>query len=1243
MLDKRLSALLRLRVNGSQDENGYLYTTNTLIPVNYPWVSTYISNQWVHIFPWLKDTQVTEGLNLRDYLPDQYKELQLWVRDYVFGKTNIMAFASLDDDTPYTIFPAFLSSVFATNAPGISLDDIGMKYVNRRHLYTAWNDFPRPTLVTNTSTAIESLGSTSVTNVSFRLTNVFDTVYVELFSYYNPTKLIHTSEMRMCDLHNRKFYLSHTNLGGGVCQAVLTLAPYSPNATGAGTFATSDTTLTNKQVVTMNLDGDDDSLHLRIRYRRQKALTWQTAVDALAGFLGVSNEREVLQERKLRKGDVAAICLNTGRVTPAMVRVHAQEIWNMEQQLSTNAAAASSISRDVYQGSLVYLLGMSYYQRVARFDDFNRRLNKIQDLSKCAMGLAKLSPFRNPDGTLPDGPIDPVWPNVDMFFQEEVFVNNDTAHPDSGWDFELARRNYGNLGVANGSAQEHAVLNQFFGQSNSVSTVKVLQLAQSKVPSGSSNIVELNYFNYANLGTTNYNGIQLKNYDPDMWAEVANLFADPIAGPLTVAWVSPGAQTTPSGSYSGMAALALSVDEHIALVNNNQYGGYGDQLSPNTISTSSLIDWELSQRADGGLQFSDNTMTPGQNAASAEVTTPFHLTSTVSGLSNGSLEANSVQQLMAQIAAFINGTGSSYANYVAWAADSGTQATATDFRPGNGGLQTVLDPVNALTGEFYVDEVDLSLPGPMPLQIRRNYGSHNLANNQLGFGWKLNYMSYLSVNASNIVYESEPDGSVFALAPQTTNTWAPTLALNPTLNNDTANGIGSVANRLNAQLTKLSVGTTNLWYLTNSDGSLRIFQEMSFPLTNSLAYDRLRPYLTYWYDNQSNFYRFEYGTNATQADYGQVRRITSSSGNVVRLQYDVYARIVDAYSIDGRYVQYDYDDHGDLVTVTLPDTSQINFEYQHLSSATNGVTNVYSTHLIVREDKPDGRTLQNDYDDQRRVTNQWSTVGPDLRLVRNATFIYTNNFNLTNITGTLSGTTTILDYTNNPTTYFYTNGLIRRVHDPLGGELVQTWYEENETNAPAYPRSLKTVTDKRGLVTSFKYDSQGNVTNTTVQGDLKGDGDTNATAVAVSVFNSNNLPSKRVDMSGATNLYFYTNTWLLARLETWPSNATSSQALTNLYTYTSVTNASDGTVSYGLRSQEIRAANSPDAATNQMVYSSRGFPTQIIRFTGGNDPAVTATNLFNIRGELVQRTDAAGPQRPFRLRPSWEHPKSRSF
>src|SRR5439155_24581516 len=142
----------------------------------------------------------------------------------------------------------------------------------------------------------------------------------------------------------------------------------------------------------------------------------------------------------------------------------------------------------------------------------------------------------------------------------------------------------------------------------------------------------------------------------------------------------------------------------------------------------------------------------------------------------------------------------------------------------------------------------------------------------------------------------------------------------------------------------------------------------------------------------------------------------------------------------------------------------ISYQYQHLNSVKNSVTNTYSTHLIVQEFKPDGRVLKNDYDSQRRVTNQYSTAGVDLSLVRTATFLYTNNFSLGS-TNLITGTTTILDYTNRPTTYFCTNSLIRKIVDPLNQTVVQDWYE-NDT-AGGYRRSLKTLTDKRGLQTAY--------------------------------------------------------------------------------------------------------------------------------------------------------------------------------
>lgn len=1218
MLDSRISQLLRLRVTGAQNEQGQLFTTNRLITVNYPWVAVHINGQWTHLFPWLKDIQITEGFSIYDFLPQPYNNGQMLVKDYILGKTNLLALADPGNDTLSVIFPRFLRKTFEQSAPGLSLDDFGVKCINRRHLYGSLDQFPRPTWVTNTSTAVESLSSSGITSVSPSLTNIFDTVSFELWSAADPNKKIATPELRTLDLHNRKLFVSHTDLGNGEHQAQLRLGAFRTNATGLGSFAAADVDLLlNRQVATLNLNANDDQLVLRTRHRRLRTLSLEQAIDPYRVFLGVAAAREIADERPLRKGDVAAICMHFGRVTPAMLRVHAEELWNMERQLNTNSSAAGSISVDVYQGTLTYLMGMSYHERVGRFDEWNRQLHKVQNLSSFAVGLAKLGPRRdtNTDLLVSTG-VDPIWPNVDMFSKETINVANGSIRPDSGWSFDSARRDYAAISIADGSAQEHQILNSYFGRSNAVSTVKLLQLA------GSSGIVELTYYNYQSEGDKVIPGTnekKLKELNPGIWASVVSAFSVNSADALySIVWITSNKVSAPG--FSDTAALILSPTADSALIGANQRGGYADKLPQNNlISAANTPQYEARVDSDGDYQVSLVAATTASKTQAAASTPDFDLNDWLAKLVSGAFYPDPQQQLQAAwTGQSLNAVAGNFADTAAQAADRGVNGKPTWWQKFKG---TVSDPVNSVTGEFYVDETDLSLPGPMSLQMRRNYGSQNLSDNQLGFGWKLSYMPFLTLATNNVIHASEPDGSIIAFEKiGSTDIWAPSTAANPELDNYSTRGIGSIANVFNARIAKALVGTTNVYYLTNSSGSLRVFEERQYPIG---GVDRKRPYLTEWYDNQTNFYSFEYGTDQTALDYGQVRRIVSSSGSVLRFSYDVYGRIVDAYSLDGRRVSYDYDEYGDLVTVTRADGSQIRFEYEQKMWTTNSITNVYSTHLIIREIKPDGRILENMYDDQRRVTNQSATVGADLRLVRNAVFIYTNDFKLTNFTATLTGSTTIIDYTNNATTFYYTNSLISRIRDPLGQEIIQEWYQANEATPPAYPRSLKKMTDKRGLVSEYLYDARGNLTNTIVTGDLLGDGAT-VTAKTVTFFNDKNLPEKSILPNGTTNFFFYTNTWLLAEQVVWPSNATGADVITNRHRYHSVSDEAAGLVSHGLRQSEIRAAGSSDATTNEWTHDARGFVATLKRMTGTDDPAVVITNFHNYRGELVAQTNAAG-------------------
>ena len=153
--------------------------------------------------------------------------------------------------------------------------------------------------------------------------------------------------------------------------------------------------------------------------------------------------------------------------------------------------------------------------------------------------------------------------------------------------------------------------------------------------------------------------------------------------------------------------------------------------------------------------------------------------------------------------------------------------------------------------------------------------------------------------------------------------------------------------------------------------------------------------------------------------------------------------------------------------MTLPDETTRSYVYQHsMQSVTNGASitlQPYSTHLILKELKPDGRALVNVYDGQRRVTNQLSTAGQDLNPIRTASFVYANNFNITNPpSAPVSGYTLVMDGNNQTTRLDYTNSLITKITDPLIHTLQQTWY-------PTTPRRRATRAASRSALTSAAW------------------------------------------------------------------------------------------------------------------------------------------------------------------------------
>jgi RHS repeat-associated protein len=1210
LLDFQASKLLRLQLHGAMN---FLGQTNVpqLIPANYPWVAAYVGTNWVQIFPWIKDTEISEGFNLYDYMPTNYNSGYKWLTHFIAGDTNIFSLSNTSDQ-PLDLLPLFIQNNLDASFPGISVDDLGVQIVNRRHLYTQWNDFPKPFALTGTPNVIESFKTNA---------NAFNTLEILAYSQANPGKAVDTTEMRVLDFHDRKLLLKFVQTGANLHNMILTLSPYSTNILSQTNFsATADAAW--KLSGTNALDSTDDNVIFVVTHKRNKFLPAgyvPTFTDVPTNFWnfyysdeGQQGSSQVYQTTNtFRKGDLIAFCQDVGRVSQKMLNVQALELWQFNQsENSTNPPATPD--PDVYQGTPAYLMGMSYFNYADRFNDLNTRLHKIALMSQYEYGFGLLRPLRTSSGALTNnGQVIPILPAVHMPENGIATLFNNSLKPNLSRDLMSTFLDYWLQAGLQVSAAEHGVLRGFY-QTNAISAVKLLQQAGT-------NAVALNTLNYLAAGTTVYNGVQLQNADPVLWKTVTNFLNS--ANFDEEVFITPGTMT--NDNFVGMGALLFSSTYFNSPVSGLN-GGFADWFSTTTFASANAPNITVAPAPEGATSPWNLQTAPPANNSGFLVdgsTTAGSLPTTYADLSNGS--ENLDPALNQATAALQQLYGSSSSSAATFNDIYNSGAASSTVLAENDGSQRASDPVNMLTGEFYIDDVDLTLPGPLNLQVRRNYSSLNLVEGSFGFGWKINYMPFLSLNTnSSLIYAAEMDGSVIAYRQTGTNAalWVPTMADNPTLNNNSSLGVGSVANLFNNRL-QLANGTN--YTLTGADGSVRTFTTQSFPIG---TFTRQRPYLNTWRDNRGNSYAFQFGTNSTQPDYGQLRRIQASSGNSTGLYYDTFGHIIEAYAGDNRWLEYEYDKFGDLVTVTLPDESQINYVYQHLNQVTNSVTNLYSTHLMLQELKPEGRVLQNAYDSLRRVTNQLSTAGADLNPIRIATILYTNNFSLSSPTNLLTGATAIYDYTNHVTTYYYTNSLIRKIVDPLNQAITQDWYEAN-TNS-GYQRSLKSRTDKRGLVTTYQYDSFGNVTNTTSTGNLTGDG-TTTNAVTSATYNTNNLPLLIIDPVGNETKYVYTTNFLFLPQQIIRLAGTNPVS-TNFSAYVNVTNVvTDGAstvtnTAFGLLTRKIRAYGSPDAATNDLFYSGQGFVTNSVQYTGTTDPAVTNLFVYNERGELVQRTDAAG-------------------
>jgi len=276
------------------------------------------------------------------------------------------------------------------------------------------------------------------------------------------------------------------------------------------------------------------------------------------------------------------------------------------------------------------------------------------------------------------------------------------------------------------SSNEHEILRQIFEDPFAISTVKLLQLAhlehQSKglqnegflvfststfeAAENTPEAAQSLYFDQL----SNLNLQEEKKYSQGQWDVIKKLLTQDDLSDFSYAYMTPVSVLRSSGNYKETGSLILNPNSLHALISSNNLilnGGLGSRLPEGYCNPKAISEWKL--------VFDENS---------------YKLQS-------------SFKQPPRPVF-------------------TGTTQWKADVRQEHKSLYSgVGDPIDIVTGAFYIDEIDLILPGSFPLKIRRNYNNQNPLQGVFGYGWKLSLNPSL-VEQDNLRYAAEEDGTVIS-------------------------------------------------------------------------------------------------------------------------------------------------------------------------------------------------------------------------------------------------------------------------------------------------------------------------------------------------------------------------------------------------------------------------------------------------------------------------------------------------
>jgi RHS repeat-associated protein len=479
------------------------------------------------------------------------------------------------------------------------------------------------------------------------------------------------------------------------------------------------------------------------------------------------------------------------------------------------------------------------------------------------------------------------------------------------------------------------------------------------------------------------------------------------------------------------------------------------------------------------------------------------------------------------------------------------------------GLEGTVDPVDGATGQFYEDELDLSLGGPLNLQFVRYYGSGLSSGgykSSLGVNWMSNFDVGMTLNNNTAqvllfrgktVNFSKAGGSwtlvspadigyQFAAAGSGYQFMSPVSSLIYTFNSvgklasiaDLNGNVLTVTQGANGP-TSISDGLGRTLTLTYTGGALTGVQDQA---GRSVSYSYTGANLTSAIDALKKITQYTYVTAGTLA--GLMAKKQLPAGNIPTTQtYDASGRVTAQTDGNGNTTQIGYDGKGGtIITHALGGVVQ---QGNNASGNTGQLTD------------PSGNSLNVTFDSAEHRTGVTDKMGNAVKF-----------------------------------TYHTPSGSLASRTDELGATTSYDYTARTQAGFTFYDQTVIAFPD--GTSTSMSYDANGNLISS-----IAADG-----ATETKTYDSRGLILASSDANKQTTSFVYNSDGTLASRQ---------DPLGNMATY-----------SYTAAGQPSKI-NDPDGGVSAFTYDANG---RLLTFT---DPAgAIFSNRYDDNGQRVAVTDQDG-------------------